>query len=230
MFEFFRAMTLPLSSRTKSKRAMPAGRPQRAEGLRERNKQDKSQRIVDAASAVFTARGFDDATLREIAVRAGVGLGTLFSYASNKRDLVFLLFIEPLEQVTARAFADAPRDRPFPAQLRAVFDAYYRFFDRNHALARILLREIFFHTEGSSAQRFARHWQDFIDRLGDLAGEAQKAGLVARDADAGAIGRVVFAIYQAEVRRWLSDAKPDRAAGLARLVRLLELAMRGFAP
>ncbi|MCW5772745.1 MAG: TetR/AcrR family transcriptional regulator [Rhodospirillaceae bacterium] len=204
--------------------------PLRPVGLRERNKEDKLQRIKDAASAVFTARGFDDATLREIAAQAGVGLGTLFSYASNKPDLVFLLFTTPLEDVTEKAFAAVPREAPFPRQLRGIFESYYRFFDRNHVLSRILLREIFFHTEGASARRFAEHWQDFIDRLAALAGAAQALGLVAPDADPKAVGRIVFAIYQAEVRRWLSEAKPDRARGLVRLERLLKLAATGFAP
>ena len=59
-------------------------------GLRERNKLDKLRRIKKAARELFIARGFDDTTTREIAARAGVGMGTVFLYADNKRDLLFL--------------------------------------------------------------------------------------------------------------------------------------------
>ena len=45
------------------------------DSLRVRNKLDKLRRIKDAAQSLFVAKGFDDTTMREIAVRAGVGLG-----------------------------------------------------------------------------------------------------------------------------------------------------------
>ena len=54
-------------------------------GLRERNKAEKLQRIRKAARALFIKRGYDDTTMRDIAKRAEVGFGTLFTYASDKR-------------------------------------------------------------------------------------------------------------------------------------------------
>ena len=45
----------------------------------------------EAARELFLAKGFDNTTIREIALRAGVGLGTVFVYAKNKRDLLFLI-------------------------------------------------------------------------------------------------------------------------------------------
>src|ERR1700687_4948856 len=75
------------------------------DGLRMRNKLDKLRRIKEAARNLFLSKGFDDATMREIAVRAGVGLGTIFLYAKNKRDLLFLTVNDPLKKVTAQAEA-----------------------------------------------------------------------------------------------------------------------------
>ncbi len=51
-----------------------------------------------------------DATLRQIATRAHVALGTLFNYAQDKRDLVFLIFNEELSPLTDEALraAQAP--------------------------------------------------------------------------------------------------------------------------
>jgi AcrR family transcriptional regulator len=204
--------------------------PARPLGLRERNKRDKAKRIVEAASAVFTERGFDDAAVREIAERAGVGLGTLFAYASNKRDLVFLIFIDALENLTAEAFAAAAPDGGFVKQVSALFERYYRYFDRNHALSRILLREIFFFSEGVHAARMSRHWNDVIDRLAQLVRGAQARGAAARKADAEGVARIVFALYQAEVRRWLAEPRPNPKRGIARFAELLALQMRGFAP
>ncbi len=46
---------------------------------------------------MFIAKGFDDTTTREIAQRASVGIGTLFIYADNKRDLLFLVANDELQ-------------------------------------------------------------------------------------------------------------------------------------
>src|SRR5579872_6734885 len=80
-------------------------------GLREQNKLEKRQRIREAARELFSKRGYDSATLRQIARRAHVGLGTLFNYAQDKRDLVFLVFNEELAAVTTEALnaARVPR-------------------------------------------------------------------------------------------------------------------------
>jgi AcrR family transcriptional regulator len=59
-------------------------------GLRERNKLDKLRRIKDTAARLFVSKGYDETTMPEVAARAGVGLGTVFVYATTKRDLLFL--------------------------------------------------------------------------------------------------------------------------------------------
>ena len=46
------------------------------------------QRIVDAALALFEQRGYEQATMREIAARAGVSLGSTYYYFRAKEDLI----------------------------------------------------------------------------------------------------------------------------------------------
>jgi AcrR family transcriptional regulator len=55
--------------------------------LRERNKEDKLARIEHAARRLFSKQGYDLTTTREIAERAGIGVGTLFVYFPEKRDI-----------------------------------------------------------------------------------------------------------------------------------------------
>src|SRR5947209_18867212 len=79
-------------------------------GQRERNKLDKLRRIKDAARELFVEKGFDDTMTREIAIRAGVGLGTIFIYAANKRDLLFLIVNDELENITKEAVASVSKN------------------------------------------------------------------------------------------------------------------------
>ena len=60
-------------------------------GRRERNKQEKLDRITAAARELFAERGVDEVTTQEIAAKADIGAGTLFLYAKNKGELLLLV-------------------------------------------------------------------------------------------------------------------------------------------
>lgn len=76
-------------------------------GRRERNKQEKLGRILDAASELFAERGIDDVTTQQIADRADIGTGTLFLYAKTKGELLLMVqnahYREALERGAAEA-------------------------------------------------------------------------------------------------------------------------------
>ncbi|MGI5379332.1 TetR/AcrR family transcriptional regulator [Streptomyces sp. CA-251387] len=78
-------------------------------GRRERNKQEKLDRIVAAASELFAEHGVDEVTTQQIADQADIGTGTLFLYAKTKGELLLLVqnakYVEALEQGLADAEA-----------------------------------------------------------------------------------------------------------------------------
>jgi len=55
---------------------------------------DKRMRIIRSAEKVFAEKGFDSATMSEIAEAAGVAEGTIYTYFNNKKDLLLSLPIE----------------------------------------------------------------------------------------------------------------------------------------
>jgi len=54
---------------------------------RQRRSAETQARLLDAAAAVFLARGYDAVTLAEITERADLGTGTLYLYFKDKRTL-----------------------------------------------------------------------------------------------------------------------------------------------
>src|SRR5688572_11175374 len=76
-------------------------------GRRERNKQEKLERITAAARELFTEHGVDDVTTQQIAEKADIGTGTLFLYAKTKGELLLLVqnssYADALEEGEAAA-------------------------------------------------------------------------------------------------------------------------------
>ena len=81
-------------------------------GIREQNKLEKRLRIQAAVRELFSRHGYETATLRQIARRAHVALGTLFNYAQDKRDLIFLIFNEELSDLTDEALKATQTEDP----------------------------------------------------------------------------------------------------------------------
>ena len=199
-------------------------------GQRERNKLDKLRRIKDAARELFVAKGFDDTTTREIAVRAGVGIGTIFVYAQNKRDLLFLIANEELEKVTERAEASVKASASLMQNLLSVAGLHYEFFAQQPALSRLVLREMVFYETGAQAGRFQRTRERLITLFGHSVELALAQKTVFSSEPSQFVGWTIFAVFQVELRRWLSMDEPELSTGLKALERALKLVITGLAP
>jgi len=197
-------------------------------GLRERKKLATRERIRAAAAELFTRHGYGAATMRQIARRAHVALGTLFNYAEDKRDLVFLIFNEELNAITDVALAAPRPGQALVDQLLAVFRVHYRWLAGKPALARILLQELTFYSSGKQAATFHGIRKRLIDGIEDLVRRAQKAGKIRSGENPAVIARHIFFVYSASLRWWIAAPKPDPQAGATDLRRLLKLQIEGL--
>jgi AcrR family transcriptional regulator len=82
---------------------------------REQLKREREGQILDAAAAVFAEKGFHQATVHDIATRAGVADGTLYNYFENKFDLLIAILAQmaELEQLPGellQALQGEPKD------------------------------------------------------------------------------------------------------------------------
>jgi AcrR family transcriptional regulator len=205
----------------------PAPRPL---GQRERNKIDKLRRIKDAARELFVEKGFDDTMTREIAIRAGVGLGTIFIYAANKRDLLFLIVNDELEDISKEAGASISEQASLLENLLDVSRRHYEFFARQPALSRLVLREMVFYESGAQAGRFQTTRESLIELFGKVVALAVTQKSASPNETPQFVGWTIFCIFQVELRRWLSHNAPDLREGMAALQRALTLFIGGMNP
>jgi AcrR family transcriptional regulator len=201
--------------------------------LRERNKAERRRRVLEAARAVFLEHGYEDATTREIAKRAGVAVGTVFVYARDKRDLLMTIVNDDLEAVTEASFAALDSSRPFLDQLIALFEPRYRYWVRDPELSTFALHETAsarVRDVPSETERFYRRRNRMLDKIAEIVAAEQGAGRLGTPDDPETIALFLMGTYLAHARFWLSDNDPKVPDGIARLRRQLELAMRGLAP
>lgn len=197
-------------------------------GRRELNKEDKLRRIGDAARKLFVANGYDEASTRQIAIDAGVALGTLFLYAANKRDLLFLVVNDDLENVADRAVVAVRADASLIQNLIAAFRPLYEFFGKEPKLSRLTLREMMFYESGPQAKRFLTTRQKMIDLCSDIVRIAQSRSEVRTGDRYRRAGEVLFAIYQIEIRKWLMRPRSNVDDGLQRLREAFEIVITGL--
>ncbi|MBB3388223.1 AcrR family transcriptional regulator [Rhizobium sp. BK275] len=200
------------------------------ESVREKNKEDKLLRIKSAAFDLFLSKGFDDTTTREIAAAAGVGMGTVFVYAETKRDLLFLIVNDGLEQCIEDARVMIRPDQSLLANLLVILKRHYQYFAENPTLSRAALREMYFYQSGTQAERFNRTRHALRHLLIHLVEDALKSGVIQADETPEIIAQTIFAIYQVDLRLWLSDSDLNLKQGTERLRRQIEIVMKGLSP
>ena len=114
-----------------SRPAQVASRGKRADALR------NQQTLLAAAAEVFVTSGVD-APIREIAARAGVGIGTIYRHFPTRADLVVAVYRHQVEACAeAGPVLLATAGSPFAA-LRQWVDLFVDFLVTKHGLAKAL--------------------------------------------------------------------------------------------
>ncbi|HZD50023.1 MAG TPA: TetR family transcriptional regulator [Silvibacterium sp.] len=91
-------------------------------------------RILEAALTVFRERGFERATMREIAAEAKVAVGGAYYYFDSKDAIVMAFYERSTHQMAASIEAMLDRSRTLEARLRGIITAKFDEFAPNRKL------------------------------------------------------------------------------------------------
>lgn len=215
-------MTLSTPTEQRSVKASREG------GRRERNREAKRARIVEAARALFAERGFEGATARDISRRAGVATGTLFLYVEDKRELLFVVLAEDAERLFSHGARAATRARSLPDALMALFGPFFDYYADQPALARSILEELFLRPH--EPQRMGAFSREHASHLAKLVAAAKERGEVRPDVPVAAATRACFAHYAFWIQAWLGSGQVNRVQFETRLREALALQLAGLGP
>lgn len=103
--------------------------------------------LLDAAAVVFAEKGYQSATVKDIAALAGVAPGTIYLYFTNKRELLMGIVEQLITQAAMRSLGGLQEMQPEAAEegepvLERVLREFWHFGQENQALLRALVGEI----------------------------------------------------------------------------------------
>ncbi len=197
-------------------------------GRRARNKAAKEKAIRDAAQRLFVENGYEATTLREIAVLAGVGFGTVFSYAKDKSGLLAMIFVEQLKTMPPLFEANSG-GIGLAEELLAGLGHLYEFWATVPTLSRHVLQQMEFYSGNPYMMSILQRRADARAALEDWLIRGIADGRIGADINPQQAADTLFAIYTSAVREWAATTPNDVNKGLDRLRDLMALAVQGLA-
>src|SRR6202167_1744161 len=101
--------------------------------------EDTSLRILTAALSLFRDEGFDSATMRDIAAKAGVAAGAAYYYYPSKDAIVMAFYERSCEEMQPQLEA-ALQAAGLEKRLRELIRVKLEYFAPNRGVLRALLR------------------------------------------------------------------------------------------
>lgn len=211
---------MPTSSRVADP-AIPA-----RETLRDRHKRETRATLLEQAYALFDELGFERATMRALAQRSGVALGTIFKHFPDKHALLGAAFREVIGRHIEEAFASLPV-AGLTDRLLHLTRYFYRFYAARPSLARVLVKEIPL-LPGPESAAVGAQATEFLRRVGALYVEAMQRGELRPDVDLVAAVGAFWSFYLMSLTAGLMGPHFDVDAQVDLVQRLLRQHLRGI--
>ena len=169
----------------------------------------RRRQLLDAALAVFVARGYHAAAMDEIAERAGVSKPVLYQHFPGKLELYLALLDESVERLIESVAAALRSTADNRQRVTATFAAYFGYVAEHSGTFRLVFESDF------ASEPAVRERLDAADRLcADMISEVIKedAGLADNEAHLLSIG--LLGMAQVSARCWFGtlDTIPREAA------------------
>jgi len=182
--------------------------PSRLDGRRLRGSRSRA-RIRAAARELFRERGFDGATLRAIAERAGMGASSIYRHVRTKHELLVLELSELQEEAWTRFRLGDDRDAPTRDRVRRFFEVQHELLASDADLTVIALRATTF-PDAPVARRVLALQDRTIGLLAEILQIGRRRDL-ADDVDVLASARALFHIATGARLSWANGLASESA-------------------
>lgn len=101
---------------------------------RPKKSEETRARILEAALAVFRQRGFESATMREVAAQAEVAVGAAYYYFASKEAIVMAFYEQAQKEMGPAVEARLTECATLEARLSCVIGYKFEYFEPNRSL------------------------------------------------------------------------------------------------
>jgi len=102
---------------------------------------DKRLRIIQAATAVFSRKGFHKARVEEIAEEAEIGKGTVYEYFASKKELFLEMIFYAHQKYREFLEQELSKAKTFYDGLQRLFEVTMQFMQRHKEMALVLMAD-----------------------------------------------------------------------------------------
>lgn len=103
---------------------------------------ERRDKILKAAAEIFAKKGIERTTIDEIALKAGVGKGTIYRRAGKKEQLVVLLFKEAVWLAIGRIKMNTQRKKDPLVQFKEAVNALCDVYEENLDLMKLSISQL----------------------------------------------------------------------------------------
>jgi AcrR family transcriptional regulator len=172
----------------------------------------KRRQILDAATRVFAAQGFDATRVGDIAKEARVAYGLVYHYYGSKDAVLDAVFREAWGRLLGAVAVAEETGAGAPEQLELVVKIVLRAWRDDPDLVRLLVREI----------TRSPHLQDELDEIGQAFSSLQRIivrgqdeGTFRPDVDARLAAWMLYGALEEVLTAWVLGQLPDDADAIA---------------
>ena len=150
----------------------------------------RKNQILEAAVEVFSKKGYEGSTTKEIAKKAKVSEGTIFRYFETKKEILIYMLNVLIDQTLSEFVEQIENEHDPEEAIKSLLKLHNKFIVNNYDLLRILIYEVQFHKDLREEFR-----NSILDKIVDVSAGIIKEINPNSDVDPYVASRAVLGIF-----------------------------------
>jgi AcrR family transcriptional regulator len=172
---------------------------------KEREFKARRTEIMEQAEKIFSARGFHDVTMAEIANASGFSIGSLYQFFTGKENLYTTMISEKMDLMYGQIREEVRGTEEIADKISMLIGAHFQFVENNADLCRLLLRGENASVSEIMASLQKKMMDDYLHHLTfieDLLDAGTKTGFL-RPLPPQAMARALFGLIRSTSIDWM---------------------------
>lgn len=161
----------------------------------------KRDEIIQAASKVFSEKGYHQATIKDISEVSGLGPGTIYNYVKKKEDILYLIY-NKLTMVLTENLVETIKNKDDPLeQLKEALEKTIEIVWDNQELILLMYQETAA-LDKESLYNVLHRESDYVTLMEKILESGRKKGVIQNNNIQLAADIIVYLLAFIPLRRW----------------------------